>query len=160
MKLKKIISLVLMCTMAMGLMTGCGTADKKSADSSEKTETTAANDDNAAADDREPTTQNTSSEDGRVLVVYYSATGNTKKAAELIAEITGGDMFEIQPAEKYTDEDLDWTNDNSRVSREHNGESRRTVELVSTTVDNWELYDTVFIGYPKMEYLNKSVYSA
>ena len=34
------------------------------------------------------------------------------------------------------------------MSREHENESERDVELVSTTVDNWESYDTVFIGYP------------
>ena len=54
--------------------------------------------------------------------------------------------------EPYTDDDLDWTYDDSRVSREHDDESLRDVELVSTTVDNWDSYDTVYIGYPKMEY--------
>ena len=63
-------------------------------------------------------------------------------------EATGGDLFEIQPAEPYTDDDLNWTDDNSRVTREHEDESLRDVELVADTVDNWEQYDTVFIGYP------------
>lgn len=81
-------------------------------------------------------------------MVYYSATGNTKDVAETIAQVTGGDLFEIVPAEIYTSADLDWTDDNSRVSREHNDESLRDVELVSTTVDNWDSYDAVYIGYP------------
>ena len=85
------------------------------------------------------------------MVVYFSATGNTEQAANYIAEITGGDLFELEPAESYTDDDLNWTDDNSRVSREYEDESLRDVELVSDTVDNWEDYDTVFIGYPKME---------
>ena len=84
-------------------------------------------------------------------MVYYSATGNTEQVANYIADAAGGDLFELEPAEPYTDDDLNWTDDNSRVSQEHEDESLRDVELVSTTVDNWESYDTVFIGYPKME---------
>lgn len=87
-------------------------------------------------------------ETGNTLVVYFSATGNTEQAANYIAEITGGDLFELEPAEPYTDDDLNWTDDNSRVSREYEDESLRDVELVSDIVDNWEDYDTVFIGYP------------
>ena len=82
------------------------------------------------------------------MVVYYSASGNTKDVAEKIAKITEADLFEIEPVEPYTDDDLDWTDDDSRVSREHDDESLRDVELVSTTVDNWDSYDTVYIGYP------------
>lgn len=85
---------------------------------------------------------------GRTLVVYFSATGNTEEAANYIAEATGGDIFEIHPAEPYTDDDLNWTDDNSRVTREHEDESLRDVELVADTADNWDQYDTVFIGYP------------
>ena len=57
-------------------------------------------------------------------------------------------MFEITPVEPYTSDDLNWTNDNSRVSVEHNDESKRDVPLTKTTPDNWADYDTVFIGYP------------
>lgn len=89
---------------------------------------------------------------GKTLVVYFSATGNTESAANYIAQATGGDLFELEPAEPYTDEDLNYNNDNSRVSREHEDESLRNVELVADTVENWDDYDTVFIGYPKMEY--------
>ena len=83
-----------------------------------------------------------------VLVVYYSATGNTEEAANYIAQATGGDLFELEPVEPYTDDDLNWTDDNSRVSQEYADESLRDVELVADTVDNWDQYDTVFIGYP------------
>ena len=85
---------------------------------------------------------------GNVLVVYYSATGNTEEAANAIAAATGGDLFELEPVEPYTDDDLNWTDENSRVSVEHENEDQRDVELVSTTVENWDSYDTVFIGYP------------
>ena len=83
-----------------------------------------------------------------VLVVYYSATGNTEQVANYIADITGGDLFELEPVEPYTSDDLDWTDDNSRVSQEYYDESLRDVELVADTVENWDSYDTVFVGYP------------
>ena len=87
-------------------------------------------------------------ERGNVLVVYYSATGNTEGVANYIAEATGGDLFEITPAEPYTDDDLNWSGENSRVTREHEDESLRDVELTTTQVENWDSYDTVFLGYP------------
>ena len=81
-------------------------------------------------------------------MVYYSATGSTQAVAGYIANATGGDLFEIVPAEPYTSGDLNWTDADSRVSREHDDESLRAVELTSAAVDNWDDYDTVFIGYP------------
>ena len=86
--------------------------------------------------------------EGKVLVVYYSAQSHTKGVAEEIANNLNADIFEIVPEEVYTSEDLNWTNDNSRVSREHNDESLRDVKLISTQVENWEKYDTILIGYP------------
>ncbi len=85
---------------------------------------------------------------GKALVVYYSASGNTERVANDIAEAAGADIFEIVPEEPYTDEDLDWTNDSSRVTLEHEDESLRDVPLSSTEVPDWDSYDTVFIGYP------------
>ena len=97
----------------------------------------------SAADDTD-----TAASGGKVLVVYYSASGNTKRVAEDIAAAAGGDLFEIVPTEVYTSDDLNWTNADSRVSREHDDESLRDVELNTTEVENWDEYDTVFIGYP------------
>lgn len=85
---------------------------------------------------------------GKTLVVYYSATGNTKEAADFIAKATNGDTFELVPKEPYSDDDLDWTDDKSRVVREHENPDKRDIELTKTTADDWESYDTVFIGYP------------
>ena len=85
---------------------------------------------------------------GKAIVVYYSASGNTKRVAEDIAEAAGADIFEIIPTEVYTDDDLNWTNPDSRVSREHDDESLRDVPLTTTEVPDWDSYDTVFIGYP------------
>ena len=83
-----------------------------------------------------------------ILVVYYSAQGHTESVAEQIAENLDADLFEIVPVDEYTSDDLDWTDGDSRVSREHDDESLRDVELVSTTVENWDNYDTIIIGYP------------
>lgn len=85
---------------------------------------------------------------GSVLVAYFSATGNTEAAAGYIADALGADTFEITPAEPYTSDDLNWSDEDSRVSREHEDPSLQTVELAETTPENWETYDTVFIGYP------------
>lgn len=86
--------------------------------------------------------------DGKVLVVYYSSTGNTKEAAELIAAATGGDLFELVSSDPYTDEDLNWNDENSRVVYEHENPDERDVPLVSSVPENFSEYDTVFIGYP------------
>ena len=73
---------------------------------------------------------------GKTLVVYFSA------------DTVGADLFEVVPSDPYTSDDLNWTNNDSRVSREHNDEGLRAVALESTDVDGWDDYDTVFIGYP------------
>lgn len=86
--------------------------------------------------------------DGKTLVVYYSATGNTETAANYIADVTGGDLFELEPAEPYTDEDLNYNDENSRVSQEYADERLRDVELVSATVEGFEEYSIVYLGYP------------
>ena len=95
-----------------------------------------------------PDAEGTTNGGGNVLVVYYSASGRTAAVAGYIADALGGDTFEIVPAEPYASEDLDWTNEDSRVSREHDDPSLRTMELAADSVDNWDSYDTVFIGYP------------
>lgn len=127
------------------------TAAEESAESGEDAQP-AADEAEGTSGTAEEETQNSGETDaagsGNVLVVYYSATGNTEAAANAIADATGGDLFELEPVEPYTDEDLNYGDENSRVSQEHEDESLRNVELVSTTVENWDSYDTVFIGYP------------
>ena len=91
---------------------------------------------------------NTDVSGNNVLVVYYSAQGHTESVAEQIAENLNADLFEIVPVDEYTSDDLNWTDSDSRVSREHDDESLRDVELVNTIVENWDSYDTIIIGYP------------
>ncbi|MCX4257591.1 MAG: hypothetical protein OSJ54_11805 [Oscillospiraceae bacterium] len=87
-------------------------------------------------------------QEGKNLVVYFSASGNTKNVAELIAAETNADMFELIPKDPYTTADLNWSDDNSRVTYEHDHDEARNIELESTSVENWESYETVFVGYP------------
>ena len=87
-------------------------------------------------------------EEGSVLVAYFSATGNTERVANAIAAATGGDLFELTPVEPYTDADLNWTDEDSRVVYEYENPDERDTELVAYTPDNWADYDVVFVGYP------------
>lgn len=86
--------------------------------------------------------------DSKTLVVYFSASGNTKAVAEKVADAANADIFEVTPTDPYTSEDLDWNDDDSRVNQEHEDESLQDVELTTTTVDNWDSYDTILIGFP------------
>ena len=83
-----------------------------------------------------------------ILVVYFSAQEHTKRVANIIKENLNADIFEIEPKDKYTTSDLNYNDNNSRVSKEHNDESLRSIELISTNVPNWDKYDIILIGYP------------
>lgn len=145
--MKKLTALLLSVVLVLGLA-ACGSANKP-ASSTTQPETSAPTEQpessSTAPAESEPETQ---PETGKTLVVYYSASGNTERVAKDIAEATGADLFEIVPTEVYTSDDLDWTNPDSRVSREHDDESLRDVPLTTTEVPDWDSYDTVFIGYP------------
>ena len=84
----------------------------------------------------------------KTLVVYYSATGNTAKVAEVIVNENDMDVFAIMPEQPYFAEDLAWTDENSRVSKEHADPTLQDVALLQDTPDNWDSYETVIIGYP------------
>lgn len=145
MKMKKVISILAAGTMTMGLLAGCGSSSEST---EEDTSGQAAQEDSADEGSTDAAASDEAETSGNVLIAYYSATGNTEAVANMIADATGGDLFELEPTEPYTDDDLNWSDDNSRVSQEHENEDQRDVELVSTTPENWDSYDTVFIGYP------------
>ena len=145
MKMKKLISILAAGTMTMGLLAGCGSSSEST---EEDTSGQAAQEDSADEGSTDAAASDEAETSGNVLIAYYSATGNTEAVANMIADATEGDLFELEPTEPYTDDDLNWSDDNSRVSQEHENEDQRDVELVSTTPENWDSYDTVFIGYP------------
>lgn len=130
--MKRIIALLMGLVLVFGIA-ACGNTAAKTTES-DASET-------ASSPDLE-------AESGKTLVVYYSATGNTEEAANYIAAATNADIFALEPKNPYTDADLDWTDDNSRVVYEHDNPEARDVELAAVTVPDWESYDTVFIGYP------------
>lgn len=88
-----------------------------------------------------------SASNGKAVVVYFSASGNTKRAAEAIAEELNAPTFELTPQQPYTDDDLDWTDPDSRVIREHENESLQDVKLADTKVSDWDTYNTVYLGF-------------
>lgn len=143
MRITKWIVLAMAATTVAGMLAGCSSASGQSAASQTVEDSSSVSDETG-----EENVLSDETGEGNVLVAYYSATGNTEAVANAIAAATGGDLFELEPAEPYTDEDLDWTNDDSRVSVEHENPDQREVELVSAVPDNWDSYDTVFIGYP------------
>lgn len=83
--------------------------------------------------------------DTKVAVVYFSATGTTKTVAEYIKDETNGDIFEIIPKEKYSSEDLNWNDNNSRSTKEQNDKNARPEIANNIDVSS---YDVIFIGYP------------
>lgn len=155
--MKKIVTLLLAGLLTFSLA-ACGNTTESSETQNSQSQTESAEESTAPESSEATSTTEDASDAGKtpstegaesnVLVVYYSATGNTEEAAGYIADLTGGTLFELEPADPYTDEDLNYNDDNSRVSQEYADESLRDVELVADTVENWDSYDTVFIGYP------------
>ena len=82
----------------------------------------------------------------KTLVAYFSATGTTEKAAKVVAEVSGGTLYEIQPTKKYTSADLDWHDKSSRSSMEMADAKSRPA--LSSKAANLADYDTVYIGFP------------
>lgn len=142
--MKKIFAIIVCFVMTLTLA-ACGDTPTENPTPADNSET-----ENVAepAEDVPENPEEAPAEGGKTLVVYYSATNNTEAVAGYIADATGADIFELIPTEPYTSADLDWTDRDSRVSREHDDESLRDVELENAVPDNWESYDTVFVGYP------------
>lgn len=167
---KKWISAILIGAAVMGLLAGCSSSTESSQgpaaqgtepqnveedagleEAGQAEDETGSDIEEDMRTDEDTAAENTSDSEaagGKTLVVYYSATGNTEAVANDIADATGGDLFELEPAEPYTEEDLNYNDENSRVSREYEDESLRDVELVSTTVEGFDEYENIFVGYP------------
>lgn len=82
----------------------------------------------------------------KTLVAFFSATGTTKGVAQMIANATGGDLYQIEPEEPYTSADLDWTNKRSRSSVEMQNLSSRP--KIKGTVQHINDYDIIYMGFP------------
>ena len=89
------------------------------------------------------------------LVVYFSCTGITKMVAEKLASVVKGDLYEIEPEQPYTEEDLDWRNKNSRSSIEMRDLSSRPA--IKGKVKNMEDYKVIYLGFPIWWYVAPTI---
>ena len=82
----------------------------------------------------------------KILVCYFSATGTTKKVANDIKKILNTDIFEIEPVNHYTNDDLNWMNKQSRSSIEMQDKTSRP--KIKNIIKNINDYNTIIIGFP------------
>ena len=151
---KKIIAIVLCCLLMIFGLAACGNADNSSAGSAGKetanaTSSEAENPSGASGEDASGQTAengDTAADNSKILVAYFSATHTTEGIADKLADGLGADIYEIMPKEPYTSDDLNYSNDNSRSSKEMNDPDARPE--IADTVENMDQYDTVLIGYP------------
>ena len=147
-------SFIIACMLVGSMLAGCGAGSGQEASQTNTSNAGAASESESSTATTEESSTEASSEaeaegtEGKTLVVYFSATGNTERVAEVIADTTGGELFELEPVDPYTDEDLNYNDDNSRVSQEYADESLRNVELVADTVYDWQDVERIYIGYP------------
>ena len=118
--MKKITSILLALVLVFSFAACSNNSDNSASTANSTTSTPAGK----QSTDESSDNNTDSTSNSKILVVYYSATGSTKAVAETIADTTGADLFEITPVDPYTSDDLNWTNDNSRVSVEHNDEKQ------------------------------------
>ena len=148
--MKKIVSVLLIALFAMLAVMGCSSrsADKAAVSSASAN----MSEQEISKEAANPKTEKNvgtvqESNEKKVLVIYFSATGTTKRIAERIASVTGADLCEIVPRERYRDADLNYNDKSSRTTREQNDPSVRP-EFEGIGIDVEHDYETVFLGYP------------
>lgn len=133
--MKRFIALILSVIFICGL-TACGNSTKESSDT-----------DNKDTEKKQIEEENTNKEtEVKTAVIYFSGSGNTKAVAELIAHETGAEIYEIVPAQKYTDKDLNYNDDNCRANIEMNDKSARPE--IKNDLSSIKEYDVIYLGYP------------
>lgn len=113
-------------------VTGCSSNNQSNNDES-------SGNTNESQDD---TNDQRTTEDSNILIAYFSKTGNTEAIAQEIQSLTNGTLVEIETVEPYPDSYSE-TVDIAESEKEANARPE-----ISTTVDNMDQYDTIFIGYP------------
>lgn len=148
--MKKPMSILLSAVLALSLAACGGTpnaADPTPTPTPSSTPEQTAPTEPATPEDHEDETS-TGGKDSKILVAYFSAQNHTETVAQTIADHMGADIFELTPTQPYTEDDLNWRDESSRVNDEHEDEALRDIELDEVTPENWADYDTVFVGYP------------
>lgn len=91
----------------------------------------------------------------KILVAYFSASGTTKKTAEMVAEAAGADLYEITPKVAYTKADLDWMDKKSRSSVEMSDKKMRPeIEDKDAKIED---YDEIILGFPIWWYVAPTI---
>lgn len=126
---KRILGLLLMVVFVFSL-SACTTSENNGNDAAAQTKTE----------------QSGQSDSAKTAVVFFSATGTTAEAANLIAEQTDADLFEIVPQEAYTSEDLNYTDDNCRANQEMDNAAARPA--IENDLSKVEEYEVIYLGYP------------
>lgn len=132
-KKKKVFSIILAGVLVLGLAACSQNAETETASTAETT---------AMATQTAESQADEAEEGEKTLIAYFSWSGNTEKLANMIQQETGGDLFEITPAEPYT-EDYDALLEQAQQEQQDQVRPELTGQ-----VDNWEEYDVVFVGYP------------
>lgn len=148
---KRVLS-VLAALFTAAALSSCASTDSTVSESETQTSQVM---DNEAAQPTETKTESTSeteaepaetSDESKTAVVYFSATGTTAEIAKMIADETNGDLFEIVPEMPYTDDDLNYNNDDCRANVEQNDDSARPA--IANDLSAVSDYDVVFLGHP------------
>lgn len=151
--MKKVFSILMIITVLF-CFSACSNSSETSGSESSTAETSSSSPEqkSTTAQEIQSVTESTTSAtepeeiEPKSLVVYFSCTGNTKSVAEKIAQLKGADLYEIVPEIPYTDEDLNYNNENCRANREMNDPSARPA--IGSNAVEISAYDTVYIGYP------------
>lgn len=133
--MKKLLSILISCTLLFGLA-ACGSNSENQQPPNGQEQ----------SDESRPVTSGAEGTGAKALVVYFSATGNTKSAAEGLAKMQGADLYEIVPKQPYTDEDLNYNDSSTRATVEQNDENARPA--ISGGIDNLAEYDVIYVGFP------------
>ena len=127
----------------LGMITAAALAGCSTVQSTEEAQNSSAQTETEMTDH---TDTNSAEPEGKAAVVYFSCTGTTRKAAELVAEAAGADLYEILPEEAYTEADLNYQDDSCRANKEQNDpDARPAIENDLSMITE---YDVVYLGHP------------
>lgn len=140
--MKKLLSILVAMTMVFSLAACSGGNPSSGGDAGFDSSSESSASSEASASDASSSQPEEGAEEGGTLVAYFSWSGNTQQMAEIIAQETGADLFEIATVTPYTDD----YNELLDIAQQEQGEDARP-EL-NAQVENWDSYDTIFVGYP------------
>lgn len=137
----------LLCLLLAGALVfstaACGSSTQDSEAEADNTEMAAEETIVSEDTSEQSTPEEAEPENGQnILIAYFSWSGNTEELAGMIQSETGGELFEIEPAEPYT-EDYDALLDQAQQEQQENARPELAVQ-----VENWDSYDVIFVGYP------------